>query len=372
MIERKSIAGFDWLIFFAICALLGISVLTLYSLAPAQVASGRTPLFVKQTYWILIGWMAFLMMAWVDYHVLIRFAWPLYGITLLLLVGVLLTGRVVQGAQRWISLGFFSVQPSEIAKVTLLLILAKHFSDHAGKTGLSFGQILRPGLLLAVPALLILKQPDLGTAVAISSVFLVMLFVLGLRSKLFIYATLFSILAFPFFWLFFWNHLKDYQKARLLTFITPTSDPMGAGYHITQSRIAIGSGQLTGKGLFGGTQSQLKFLPEGHTDFIFAVFSEAWGFRGIVVLFILFLVVLLWGIEIACKAKDLLGTLLAVGILGLLSCYFLVNVSMTLGVMPTVGIPLPLVSYGGTALVTTMGLLGLLFNVKLRRFMLFY
>ncbi len=372
MIDRKSIAGFDVLVFCAICALLSISVLTLYSLSPASADSGRTPFFIKQAYWILIGWTAFLMMAWIDYHVIVRFAYLFYVITLLLLVLVLLTGRVVQGAQRWISLGLFSIQPSEIAKVSLLLVLAKHFSDHYGKTGLSFGQIVLPGMLFAAPILLILKQPDLGTALAISSVFLAMVFVLGLRSKFLIYSTLFSIMGFPFLWLFFWNHLKGYQKERLLTFMNPAGDPMGTGYHIAQSRIAIGSGRLTGKGLFGGTQSQLKFLPEGHTDFIFSVFSEEWGFLGMVGLVLLFSVVLLWGIEIACKAKDLLGTLLAVGILGLLSCYFLVNVGMTLGVMPTVGIPLPLISYGGTALVTTMGLLGLLFNVKLRRFMLFY
>ncbi len=372
MVDRKSIAGFDWLAFFVINALLGISVLTLYSLAPASWSAGRTPFFIKQTQWILVGWAAFLMMAWVDYHVITRFAHPLYGITLLMLVLVLSVGRVVQGAQRWLSFSFLSIQPSEVAKVSLLFVLAKHFSDHVGKTGLSFRQMLVPGLLLAVPTILILKQPDLGTALAISSVFLSMVFVLGLRSRFLIYSTLFSAMGLPFLWMFFWNHLKGYQKDRLLTFINPGSDPMGTGYHIAQSRIAIGSGQLTGKGLFGGTQSQLKFLPEGHTDFIFSVFSEEWGFVGVVTLFVLFLILLLWGVEIAYKAKDLLGTLLAVGVLGLLSCYFLTNVSMTLGVMPTVGIPLPLVSYGGTALVTTMGLLGLLFNVKLRRFMLFY
>ncbi|HLG21985.1 MAG TPA: FtsW/RodA/SpoVE family cell cycle protein, partial [Candidatus Manganitrophaceae bacterium] len=165
---------------------------------------------------------------------------------------------------------------------------------------------------------------------------------------------------------------KDYQKNRLLTFINPTGDPMGTGYHIIQSKIAIGSGGFFGKGLFGATQSQLKFLPESHTDFIFSVFSEQWGFFGVLVLFILFFFVALWGIEIAYKSKDLLGSLLAVGIVGLLSLYFLVNVGMTLGMAPVVGVPLPLMSYGGTSMITTLGLLGLLLNVKLRRFMLFY
>ncbi len=370
MIEKRSLAGFDWFALGVLLLLLGIGVLTLYSLQPSH-DMARTPFFLKQASWILIGWVAFLVMAWIDYHVLVRFSYPLYIVAIVLLL-VVLFGRPIQGARRWIPLGFFALQPSEIAKVSLLFVLAKYFAAHPGRKGLRFVQLLIPGALLGLPMLLVLKQPDLGSALAISSLFVAMVFVLGLRSKALIYVLLFSLLAFPFFWLFFWNHLKGYQKERLLTFINPAQDPTGTGYHIAQSKIAIGSGQIWGKGLFGGTQSQLKFLPEGHTDFIFSVYAEEWGFAGVVVLLALFLALIIWGIEIALKAKDLLGSLLAVGVLGLLSFHVLINIGMALGDMPTVGIPLPLISYGGTAMVTTMGLLGLLLNVKLRRFMLFY
>lgn len=371
MIDRRTIAGYDWLLFVVLSLILALGVLSVYSVTSVS-TSVRTPIYMKQIYWIIIGWVVFLVMAWIDYHEIVRFAYPIYGATVILLVLVLMIGRVGMGAQRWISIGGFSFQPSELAKLSILLALAKFFSDYYPRKGLNLRQLFVPGAILGVPMLLILKQPDLGTALSISSIFFAMVFVLGLRSKFFIYFSLFSAMLFPFLWQFFWSHLKDYQKMRLLTFVNPTNDPSGTGYHITQSKIAIGSGGLFGKGLFGGTQSQLKFLPESHTDFIFSVYAEQWGFVGILFLFILFLFLVLWGIEIAYKSKDTLGSLIAVGIIGLLSFYFLVNVGMTLGVMPVVGVPLPLMSYGGTAMVTTMGLLGLLLNVKLRRFMLFY
>jgi rod shape determining protein RodA len=166
--------------------------------------------------------------------------------------------------------------------------------------------------------------------------------------------------------------LKEYQKDRILTFLNPAADPMGTGWHVIQSKIAIGSAGFWGKGLRGGTQGQLKFLPERATDFIFAVYAEEWGFRGIIVLFLLFIFLCWWGIDIARKSKDILGGLLAVGTVGILSFYFLVNVGMALGVLPVVGVPLPFVSYGGSAMVTNMGLLGILMNVKLKRFALFH
>src|SRR5581483_5653444 len=371
MIGRKILAGYDWLLFIVILLILGLGVLSVYSVT-STAPSVRTPLYVKQIYWIILGWTVFLLMAWIDYHEIVRFAYPIYGVTVILLALVLAIGRVGMGAQRWISIGGFSFQPSELAKISILLALAKFFSDYYPRKGLNLRQLFVPGAILCVPMLLILKQPDLGTALSISSIFLAMVFVLGLRSKFFIYLSLFSAMLFPFIWQVLWSHMKDYQRERLLTFVNPANDPSGTGYHIIQSKIAIGSGGLFGKGLFGGTQSQLKFLPESHTDFIFSVYAEQWGFVGILVLFILFLFLVLWGIEIAYKSKDPLGSLIAVGVIGLLSFYFLVNVGMTLGVMPVVGVPLPLMSYGGTAMVTTMGLLGLLLNVKLRRFMLFY
>jgi len=373
MIQRARLSGFDAFALGVLLTLLGIGILTLYGIQPVHpLAQKAPPYFLKQTIWILVGAVAFVLMASINYHALVRFAYPLWVISVLLLVGVLVAGRSIQGARRWISFGFFSIQPSELAKVSLLLALAKVFSTIPRRGGLSLPDMATPTLLLGVPLLLILKQPDLGTGLALVSISAAMIFVIGLRSKVLIYSLLFGLIAFPFFWLFFWNHLRDYQKARLLTFVNPAHDTSGTGYHVAQSKITIGSGQLFGKGLFGGTQSQLKFLPEGHTDFIFAVFAEAWGFVGVAVMLILFLLLVVWGIEIALLAKDRLGSLLAVGVVGLFSFHVTVNIGMTLGNMPTVGIPLPLISYGGTAMVSTLGLFGLLLNIKLRRFTLFY
>ncbi len=364
---------YDFFILILVLIILGLGVSSIYSVTQSlPLPTGKVPLYVKQTYWIFLGVFAFLLVVWIDYHEIARLAYPLYGVTLLLLVMVLLIGPVIQGSQRWISLGLFAFQPSELLKVALLLTLSRYFSDYYPKGCLSLRQLIPPLLILLIPALLVLKQPDLGTALAISSIFFTLIFVLGFRSRFLIYSSLSLGMLFPFLWQFFWSHLRDYQKDRILTFLNPTSDPMGSGYHVIQSKIAIGSGGLLGKGFMKGTQSQLKFLPEGHTDFIFSVFSEEWGWFGILFLFLLFVLVVGWGIDIATKAKDLLGMLLAAGVVGLISFYFLVNVGMTLGVMPVVGIPLPLMSYGGTSMVTTLALLGLLVNIKMRRFKLFY
>lgn len=371
-IDRKTLSHFDWAIFVILALILGIGIISIYSVTYQPSANGGTPLYLKQIYWICIGLFFFALMAWVDYHEIIRFAYAAYGLSIFLLLVVLLIGPVVQGSRRWLPVGTFSLQPSEVAKVTLLLVLAKYFSENSTRRGLSFWQLFVPGFLMLVPMLMVLKQPDLGTALVLTSIFFTMVFMMGVRSRFLIYSIFVFLMLFPFLWLFFWTHLKDYQKERLLTFLNPTSDPMGTGYHIIQSKIAVGSGGLMGKGLFGGTQSQLKFLPEGHTDFIFSVFAEQWGFLGVFVLFSLYLLLFLWGVEIAFRAKDPVGTLLAAGVVGLLSFYVVVNIGMALGVMPVVGVPLPLMSYGGTSMVTTLALLGLLLNVKMRRFMLFY
>jgi len=373
MIPRARLSGFDGFALCVLLTLLGIGILTLYGIQPVNPLIQKTsPYFFRQAIWILVGAVAFVLMASIDYHTLARFAYPLWVLSVVLLIGVLVAGRSIQGARRWISLGLFSIQPSEIAKVSLLFVLAKVFSDTPRRGGLSLSEMALPALLIGVPMLLILKQPDLGTGLALLSISVAIIFVIGLRSKVLIYSLLFGAIVFPFFWLFFWNHLRGYQKERLLTFINPAHDVSGAGYHIAQSKIAIGSGQLFGRGLLGGTQSQLKFLPEGHTDFIFAVFAEAWGFAGVAAMLLLFLLLIVWGVEIALRAKDRLGSLLAVGVIGLFSFHVLINIGMALGNMPTVGIPLPLISYGGTAMVTTLGLLGLLLNIKLRRFTFFY
>jgi len=223
-----------------------------------------------------------------------------------------------------------------------------------------------PGLLL------ILKQPDLGSGLSFLAVYAAMLLMVGVRSKTLGVILLLSVMLFPFVWEMVWASLHDYQRERVMAFVDPDYDPGGKGYHALQSRIAIGSGELSGKGLYGGTQSQLKFLPEGHTDFVFAVYAEEWGFVGVLVLLALFIALIWVSLEIAARAKDTLGALLAAGIVAMLCFCVVVNIGMTAGMFPIVGIPLPLVSYGGSATIMTMASLGLLLNVKRRRLTLFY
>jgi rod shape determining protein RodA len=371
MFDRRLITKFDWKFLLIIFSILLVSTLSLYSVS---VHKGQVKgiFYIKQIYWIVIAMAVFFAAMIIDYHTIARYAYLIYGVVVFLLILVMLIGKSGLGAQRWLSIGFISFQPSEFAKLGILLVLARYFSENARGAGFRMSQLIFPLILLGIPFFLVLKQPDLGTGLSITFVFIAMLFLVGFHSRSLIFVGLISLLLAPFAWSFFWHHLKPYQRERLMTFIHPTSDPSGTGYHIIQSKIAIGSGGVLGKGLMGGTQSQLNFLPEGHTDFIFSVFAEEWGFIGIFVLLVLFGLLLLWGVDVAFKAKDSLGTFLAAGIVGMIGFNVIVNIGMTLGMVPVVGVPLPLMSYGGTAMVTTMAALGLLMNVKIRRFMLFY
>jgi rod shape determining protein RodA len=233
-------------------------------------------------------------------------------------------------------------------------------------------RVVLPGLIVLPGLLLILKQPDLGSGLSFLAVYAAMLLMVGVRSKALGIILLLSVMLFPFVWEMVWASLHDYQRQRVMAFVDPDYDPGGKGYHALQSKIAIGSGELSGKGLYGGTQSQLKFLPEGHTDFVFAVYAEEWGFVGVLVLLALFIALIWLSLEIAARAKDALGALLAAGIVAMLCFCVVVNIGMTAGMFPIVGIPLPLVSYGGSATIMTMASLGLLLNVKRRRLTLFY
>jgi rod shape determining protein RodA len=371
VIDRRLITSFDVKFLLVMLVIAGIGLLSIYSVTGPHHQTG-VPIYLKQLCWIGIGLVVFFAFLLVDYHTLSRHAYLIYAVSLGLLVIVNFMGRTGQGAQRWLSIGFFDIQPSELLKICLLLVLAKDFSGRLSRHGIGLAQIPVPALLTAVPVFLVLNQPDLGTALAILFLFLAMVFLVGPKSRLVIFGFLFSLMLFPFFWHFFWNALKDYQRDRLLTFLNPTADPLGTGYHIIQSKIAVGSGGLMGQGFLEGTQSQLQFLPMGHTDFIFAVFAEEWGFFGVTLLLGLYLILLLWGVEAAYKAKDSLGTLIAGGAVSVLVIYLAINIGMTLGITPVVGLPLPLMSYGGSSMLTTMALLGLILNVKMRRFKLFY
>jgi rod shape determining protein RodA len=367
--DTRALDSFEWRFLTVMVVILSLGVLSIYSVTRDQAGTGL-PLYVKQLMWIGIGALAFAGMMAFDYHKICRFSYGLYGIVIVLLAIVLIAGKTSRGAQRWIQIGPVAFQPSEFAKLVLILVLASYYANQPREGWLQ--RVVLPALV-AVPALLlILKQPDLGTGLIVLAIYTAMLLVVGVRSKALGLLFLFSLMLFPFMWEGVWGSLHDYQRERILTFADPAYDPAGKGYHGLQSRIAIGSGELLGKGLYGGTQSQLKFLPEGHTDFVFSVFAEEWGFIGALGLLALFLALVMLALEIAMKAKDTLGALLAVGIIAMIGFCVVVNIGMTTGMLPIVGIPLPLMSYGGTATVTTMAALGLLLNIKRRRLTLFY
>jgi rod shape determining protein RodA len=370
VLDTRSLAPdhFDWRFFGLIAAILSLGVLSIYSVTQGQPVG--VPLYVKQLAWIAIGCVAFVAMLVVDYHKISRLSYILYALVLVLLAVVLVAGKTSRGAQRWIPIGPFVFQPSEFAKLVLVLTLATYYTKSPRQGWMQ--RVVLPGLIMLPGLLLILKQPDLGSGLSYLSIYISMLLVVGMRSKAMGVLLLFAVMLFPFAWELVWGSLHDYQRERIMTFVDPAYDTGGKGYHGLQSRIAIGSGELLGKGLYGGTQSQLKFLPEGHTDFVFAVFAEEWGFLGVLVLLGLFAGLIWLSLEIALKAKDMLGALLAAGLIAMLAFCLVINIGMTAGLFPIVGIPLPLMSYGGSSTVATMAALGLLLNIKRRRLTLFY
>ncbi|MBI3609423.1 MAG: rod shape-determining protein RodA [Nitrospirae bacterium] len=372
MIDRRFLNSFDGWFVMVLLLILTLGVLSIYTVTNTVLSKAHLAVYEKQMVWIALGGIVFFIAAFVDYHEIARFAAVFYVTCVVLLILVLLVGRTGMGARRWLSLGFFDLQPSEWIKLVVILVLARYFSTRCGPHGLGLWELIVPAVGVGIPLVLVLKQPDLGTAMVLVFILSVMVFLVGLRSKTVGSSILVLLMAFPFIWEIFWGVLKPYQRNRLIAFVNPAVDPMGRGYHALQSKIAIGSGGWFGKGLFGGTQSQLKFLPEGHTDFVFSVFAEEWGFVGVLVLLLLYFLLIAWGIDVAYKAKDALGVFLAVGVVAMLAFYLAVNIGMTLGIVPVVGVPLPLMSYGGNSILTTMTGLGLLLNIKMRRFMLFY
>ena len=297
-----------------------------------------------------------------DYRGLQQYGKSLYIFNLVMLLAVMLFGHAALGAQRWIQIGFISIQPSEFSKLIMIICLAAVLESRMGR--LDTPQDLLPvAAYVGLPFILVLKQPDLGTSLVFMAIFFGMVIACGINWKLFAAIVVMGVAAMPVLWQF----LKDYQKMRIMVFLDPNVDPLGSGYHIIQSKIAIGSGMLFGKGLFEGTQSQLNFLPENHTDFIFAVVGEEFGFVGAMILLFLYMLVLWRGMQIARDASDIFGRLLAVGITSMLAFHVLVNVGMTTGIMPVTGIPLPLMSYGISSLTTNILSVAILMNIHLHK-----
>jgi rod shape determining protein RodA len=363
--DRQMLLNFDWPLLGVVLAICLIGVINVYSTG-FSLASAKTPLYLKQVQWIIIGLFFMLLMLAVDHRILIQYAYIIHGIAILLLIFVTFYGYATHGSQRWLSFGGFSFQPSELVKLTLILSLARYFSDHGTQTLYSFKDLLTPFIILLVPFLFIARQPDLGTALMLLIIFISMILFVGIRIRDLLITGSSGLLLVPLAWYF----LKDYQKERILTFFDPERDPLGSGYHIIQSMIAIGSGGFLGKGFLKGTQTQLKFLPEQQTDFVFSVFAEEWGFVGGVVLVLLFLSLILWGFKIAQYSRDLSGTLIAYGITIMIFWGVFINIGMVLGILPVVGIPLPFLSYGGSSVVVLMMATGMLINISMRRFIL--
>jgi rod shape determining protein RodA len=365
MIDRRMLVNIDWVLLILVFSIGAWGMVTVYSATHGRLETHLDDLYLRQIYWFCAGLVLMTLVTLVDYQDLSRSAYLLLAFGILLLIAVFIFGRVASGARRWLAFGPLSFQPSEIVKVFLVLSFARYFTETRREGGLRFRDLLIPLLMVAVPFLLIAKQPDLGTALVLFFVGCTLVFASGFPLKILLSLVGAGLIAMPIGWLF----LKDYQKVRVITLLNPDFDPLGAGYHSWQSKIAIGSGGFWGKGLFAGTQSGLNFLPEKHTDFIFAVFAEEWGFIGTAVLVVLYMLLILRGLSIAYTSKDRLGSLIATGVVATLSVYILFNIGMTVGLTPVVGLPLPLFSYGGSSMLATMVAVGLLLNIRMRRFL---
>ncbi|MCY4430549.1 MAG: rod shape-determining protein RodA [Rhodospirillales bacterium] len=343
--------------------LLALLVLISAGLAVQFSAAGGSgqPWFWPHAIRALAGCALMVGVALVDIRVWLRFAYIPLAITLALLLALefIPSGLTVD---RWIRIGSFQFQPSEPVKLALVLALARFFHDRRGRGG--FLELVVPGIVIAVPAFLVWRQPDLGTAAAIVAVGCVTAFQAGLSLRVVVAGTVAAAGALPLLW---WFVLHEYQRVRVRSFLDPESDPLGAGYHLLQSKIAVGSGGAFGRGFLGGSQTQLAFLPEHHTDFAFTVFAEEFGFAGALALVAIYALIIVWGVVLAQFVRNHFGRVLAASITFIVFLYAFINISMTTGTIPVVGYPLPPISYGGTAMLTLFACMGLLLNVYVHR-----
>jgi len=347
----------DWIMLTAVIILIALAISVIYSTTYNDPATSGLALY--HGIYAIIGFVIAGILIFIDYRAIRSYYLILYILGLALLILVLIFGKTVFGATRWIDFGFFQLQPSEIFKLILILFLAKIFSD---TKELNLKKLFIIFILVLIPVSLVLAEPDLGTALVFIIVTLGMLIIAGLRKIYLLGIGVLAIVASPIAWIL----LRDYQKQRILTFLNPTSDPFGAGYNVLQSIIAVGSGRITGQGLGYGTQSQLDFLPIKHSDFIFAVFAEELGFIGAIILLLLFLLLIIRIIRVAKVASDDFGMLVASGIAIMFIAQILINVGMNLGIMPVTGIPLPFISSGGTSLIVNLVSVGILLSIVSR------
>jgi rod shape determining protein RodA len=360
--ERRLYYHIDWALVAALLALCAIGVAMIYS-ATGDPTRGNSRLYITQLYGIVVGLGALAVMLSIDYRWFTDKSHVIYVLLLGVLGYVLYNGDVQMGAQRWISLGPFNLQPSEFAKLVLALLLAKFFGENRGTPG--WGDLTIAAVLTVLPIALIAKQPDLGTAVILIPVLIAVAYLAGMPVRVFGVLALCLLITAPIAWRF---ALKDYQKARIVSFLDPSQDAKDSGYQQIQARITVGSGGPTGKGFRQGTQGQLRFLPVAHNDFIFSVLAEEQGFTGVLVALGLYLFVILRVLEAARLAKDRLGSYLVIGVLASFTFQVVYNITMSAGLAPVKGLTLPLMSYGGSSMIATLAGFGLVLNVRMRRF----
>jgi rod shape determining protein RodA len=355
---NKKLSELNWSIIYLILALAFVGFFMLYSAA----GGSFRPWLIKQLLFFTIFFSAMILIAIADIRIWFRLAYYFYFIALLLIIAVDVMGHNALGATRWFKIGFLTIQPSEIMKVCMVLALARYFSKIEAENIPRIRNLIIPVLLIFAPAFFIFSQPDFGTATILVLVGISILFLAGVKIWKFILAGVIGLVTIPFVWLFL---LYDYQKKRVLTFLDPSSDPLGSGYNIIQSKIAIGSGGMFGKGYLKGTQGQLNFLPEKQTDFIFTMLCEELGFIGSMSIILLYSAIIFIGIKMSLRIRHQYGKLVAIGVINIFFIHMFVNMAMVMGLIPAVGAPLPLISYGGTITATMLIGFGFLLNADL-------
>ncbi|MFM1847616.1 MAG: rod shape-determining protein RodA [Pseudomonadota bacterium] len=376
LIDRRTISQFDWGLFLIVVliSLVGLVNLfsagfdpdTAYRLFPWLPIEMHSHAFGRQMFFLGVGFVVLFITLAIPSQVLHRYAYIFYGVCVVLLAAVLLIGIEVNGSRRWLSFGGVNLQPAEPMKLGLILALGRYLARNPPlRGGYTLRQLLIPLGMVGVPMALIINQPDLGSALSVGIVGGAMILFMGVRPRLLVLGVvLMLVIAYPA-----WHSLHPYQQRRVLTLFNPDADPRGSGYHIIQSKIAVGSGGLTGKGYLSGTQTQLEFLPEHTTDFVFSVVAEEWGFFGCVAVLLMYVFLIHRLLKVVARSKDLFGGIITVGVTAVLFFHTIINVGMVIGLLPVVGIPLPLLSHGGSSIVSAMVGLGIALGVSMRRYL---
>ncbi len=364
--DRRLTENFNWSLFGVTMALVLIGLVNIYSAVYYWGEGGSLSLFWSQLIWTCVGLVLFGLVSIVDYRIFYRAAIPTYVVVCALLLVAVLVGRAVRGTQGWIHMGPFSLQPTEFAKLAFILVSARFFADNPNPDGYGLLDLWKPTLLMAVPFSLVLLQGAMGSSLFFILIFVSMSLFAKVKTRTLIVCALVGVVAAAGVYSF---GLKDYQRSRIMTFMHPETDIRGSGYHLMQSKIAVGSGMLFGKGYLKGNINKLRYLPERHTDFIFPVFAEEWGFVGCLIVMGLYTALLMMGVEVGAHARDRFGAFAAIGIVSLLFWQMTINLGGVLGIIPLTGVTLPLMSYGGSSMIAILASLGLLFSIHVRRFM---